>query len=108
MELTRKSKITGVTFSDNGVSRQDNVKALQMNQEIFAVHEADNAFDPNAIKLYADAEHTKPLGYLMRDLARDLVTQSKLGWAYTYFAEPTGSEQKVFGCNITIVAKKDD
>jgi len=106
MELTRKSKISGVTFSDNGISRQENIKTLQMNQEIYAVHEETNPFDPNAIKLYVDAAHTKPLGYLMRDLARDLVQQSKLGWTYTYLAEPTGSEKKVLGCNITIIAKK--
>jgi single-stranded-DNA-specific exonuclease len=96
-----KSKLVGVTFE----GRQDNVAELTEGQELLAIFEDNNPFDPNAILLFADAQKTKPVGYLKKELAADLRQQHTKGWAYKFFVEQiTGQTKQVKGCNIKIEA----
>lgn len=100
-----KSKIVGVTMGEE--SRQEHIKQLQQGAELFPFYENDNPFDPNAIKLFADAAKQKPLGYIKKELARDLREQRAKGWEYTFKVEEvTGKEKHTKGCNIVIEAKK--
>lgn len=96
-----KTKLVGVTFE----GRQDNVTKLIPDQELHATFEDTNPFDPNAILLHADATKTQPVGYLKKELAKDLREQHLKGWAYKFFVEQvTGQDKQVKGCNIKIQA----
>lgn len=99
-----RTKIVGVTHDD----RQANVAALQAGQKLWWMHEYDNPFDPNAIKIFADQMMKKPLGYLSRELAKDIVTQkTKFGYEYEMcVAQVTGGFGKTNGVNIIIRIKR--
>ncbi len=106
-----RTKLVGVTFKDEGEhgDRQLNIKQLQPNQKLFFHHEKDNPFDPNAMKVYADEQLTKPLGYLKKQLASDLNTQKNMGWHYSLEVEQiTGDDSKSMGCNVKITATKEE
>lgn len=97
-----KTKLVGVTFE----GRQAHLANLQPGQELHAIFEDNNPFDPNAILLHADATKTQPVGYLKKELAHDLRKQHEKGWAYAFFVEAiTGQDKQVKGCNIRIDAK---
>ena len=107
MVNSMNSKLVGVTMGDEG--RQANVKSLTKGQEIFILRESNNPFDPNAMKLFADPQLTKPLGYIKKELARDLAEQRAKGWSYKFFCEEvTGKETQSFGCNIRIEATNEN
>jgi len=112
MERRMKGKIHGVTLGeDQGEHRQENVKTLLSGQQIFGKREEDNPFDSSAIKLYADEACTLPLGYVPREIAKIIVEQSKFGWTYAYeVTEVTGGSpgKPSRGCNIDVIARKDD
>ncbi|MBR9701165.1 hypothetical protein GOV11_04840 [Candidatus Woesearchaeota archaeon] len=104
------SKIVGISFTDDDYelsSRQDNVRDLKKGHELTLEFEDDNPFDPSAIKLFADKDKKIPLGYLKKELARDLRLQMEKGWSYTAKVEAvTGQEKQSKGCNIIISASK--
>ena len=109
MQTEMHSKIVGISFREEGEDRQLNARALQPGQRLFWKHEMDNKFDPCAIKVYADEQMTKALGYLQRDLARDLVELMRTrGYKYEIFVKAvTGGGGRTFGCNIRVVATED-
>lgn len=107
--MEKNSKIVGVTHTDeNGTQRQDNCRAIIDGQKLFVLHESANPFDPNALKLYADEQHNLPLGYIQRELARDLLVQMQQGWTYEVYAtkKTGGMNGKSVGVNIRIIARK--
>jgi hypothetical protein len=99
------SKLVGVSMREEGEDRQLNVRALRDDQKLFWKHEKENLFDPNAIKVYADEQMTHALGYVQKELARDLVQQMReLGIKYEiYCSKVTGGSGRTYGCNIKIV-----
>lgn len=108
-----QSKIIGVTFDDTGVAyphRQENIRSLSAGQQLYPQYEEDNPFDENAIKLYADPELQRPLGYVKREIAQTIAQQRLRGWNYWFYVKAlTGGEErdrKVTGCNIRIVAER--
>lgn len=107
MEREMRTKIVGVSWE----KRQDDVKELVENQELFVMHEVDNPFDPRALAAFADAAHTKKIGYLGKELAHDMFEQMKIGWTYQYFVtQVTGGDKnhQTRGVNIKIVARKEE
>jgi hypothetical protein len=92
-----------------GISfRQDAASALVVGQMLYLVSEPENPFDPNALAIYADVERTKQLGYVMKDLARDLSAQGKLGWKYEcVVSDLTGGPKQTRGVNIKIIARRE-
>lgn len=99
------SKVSGVSFDD----RQQHCKSLQVGQVLYVLHEKDNPFDPSALKLFIDEQRTKTIGYLSRELARDLVAQAERGWSYVVKVSAlTGGGEKTTGVNVTIEASKAD
>jgi hypothetical protein len=99
------SHIVGSTFRQDG---QENIKKLEQAQKLFMVFEDDNAFDPNAVKLYADEAHTRELGYIQRELAKDVRELVKNGIEIEVrVTEVTGNtaDKKNAGCNILIIKK---
>jgi len=99
-----KTKLVGVTFE----GRQDNVINLKEGQELHALFEDNNPFDPCAILLHANTDGitlTEPVGYLKKELAKDLRDQNTKGWSYKFFVEQvTGQEKQSKGVNIKILA----
>jgi len=101
------SKIKG-TFSV--IERQDTIKALTAGQELYFLHEKTNPYDPNAIKLFADKDMKIELGYINKDLTKDLLDfMYKHSIRFGVFvSQVTGGDmgsdgqQKNFGCNIKI------
>lgn len=107
------TKVMGVTFCDEGEfgDRQENVRGLDPGQELVVVCEDENPFDPNAMKLFADVGCVRPIGYVKKELARDLREQMRKGWKYRVFVvQVTGVERDegVCGVNVKIVASKYD
>jgi hypothetical protein len=96
------SKCVGVSME----GRQANVVELKPGQLLTMCHEEDNAFDTCAIKLFADAECTKVIGYIARDIAADIIKQEKeYGYSYTVTVkEITGGGKRTSGVNIVITA----
>jgi len=96
------SKIKGVTMVQ---IRQINIRELKSGQELHYIHEKDNAFDTNAIKLFADEQMTKELGYVSKELAPDLLEyMNKHDKKFTIVVSEVtgGTGDKSFGCNIKI------
>lgn len=96
------SKIKGVTMVQ---VRQINIRDLQPGQELFYIHEKDNSFDANAIKLFADEQMTKELGYVSKDLSPDLLeymNKHEKKFTITVSEVTGGTGDKSFGCNIKI------
>ena len=106
-EQRMHSKILGVTMAEDiGEHRQENISKLKDGQKLYIKHEFDNPFDANALKVFGDEAQTMPIGYLRRELAKDLQDQKARGWQYEYFVEQVtgGGKGKSFGVNILIVA----
>lgn len=111
MQKETRTKIVGVTQGkDDGEERQLNVSKLLAGQKLFIKLEDDNAFDPNAIKIFSDVDYKLPLGYLPRELARDLRVLMARGNEYLFFVSGVtgGAGGKSFGCNIRIVLNSKD
>lgn len=63
-------------------------------------HESDNQYDENAIKVYCHNDH---IGYINRELAKDLAPLVDQQRVEAEISEITGGEDgKSFGCNILI------
>jgi hypothetical protein len=97
------SKVKGSTMADG---RQDNLSKLTSGQQLYFIHEKDNKFDSNAIKLFADKDLTVELGYVNKELSPDLL---KFMYDHSirfniYVSEVTGGtgDKTSFGCNIMI------
>lgn len=113
-ERSMHTKLTGVTMGgENGETRQQHIEGLaealtKGEVELVLHHEEGNPFHQNAMKVYLDKELTKPLGYLKRELADDIVAGKKLGWTYAIFAEQVtgGGKGKSYGLNVKIIARK--
>lgn len=109
MEKTIRSKISGVTMSkDAGELRQSNVSRLDPGKKLWPLYETTNPFDANAVKLFADESHFYPLGYVSRELAKEIALDRAAGWTYEFeVLTVTGGEQgRSFGCNILLKATK--
>lgn len=99
------TKIVGVTKkNDEGKRIQKILK--EMSEEycegslLELEHEADNPYDDNAIKVFYDGEH---IGYIGRDLAKELAELVDANMVEAEISEITGGEDgKSFGCNIHI------
>jgi hypothetical protein len=106
MQTETHSKLAGVSMGkEDGEDRQLNVRQLRDGQELFFIHEKDNPFDSCAIKVFADEAHTKPLGYIQRELAKDITIQGdKMGYKYRiYCTKVTGGGGRTYGCNVKLV-----
>lgn len=74
----RLTKCMGVTFSnDDGTKRQDLLASLNAGDELKLVREKDNPFDNSAIAIFTKDD--QQLGYLKKDLARDLAPNMDKG-----------------------------
>jgi hypothetical protein len=96
------SKIKGSASVED---RQKTIQALTSGQELYYLHEKDNQFDPNAIKLFADKEMKIELGYINKDITPDLLDfMYKHGIKFGVFVSQVtgGDDKKFFGCNIRI------
>ena len=95
------SKLVGVSFD----GRQENVKIVQPGFNLFWVHEKDNQYDANAIKVFVDPEMTKELGHLRKELAAEAVGWIADGKTMTIVAEQVtgGGQNKSYGLNIRII-----
>lgn len=100
----RVSKITGTTMQPG---RQENVSALKVGQPIFWELEPNNPYDKNAIHLYADKEHKLDLGYLQKEMAKEIADKGLS--VDSIFVKSVGSKKfgnkENYGCNINIVLK---
>lgn len=96
------TKLVGVS-ADN---RQQFVQQLKPGQRLTLVHEEENAFDTNALKLFADEACTMPLGYIARDIAADIIKQEKeYGYSYAVAVkEVTGGKGRTYGVNVVLTA----
>jgi hypothetical protein len=100
------SKIKGVTMEPY---RQERVAKLTAGQELFFMHETDNQYDKNAIKLFTDKERTIDLGYVGKEITPDLLDYMyNHGVRFSIFvSEVTGGGEKNgviknWGCNIRV------
>jgi single-stranded-DNA-specific exonuclease len=100
------SKLVGVSFD----GRQDNVKKIQPGFNLFWVHEKDNQYDPNAIKVFADPEMVHELGHLKKELAEQVVEWLADGKTMMIVAEQVtgGKDNQTFGLNIRIVVQESE
>ena len=97
------SKIKGVFIVP---SRQGPISNLVPGQELYFLHEKDNKFDSNAIKLFADKDLKIDLGYINKEINKDLLSfMYDHGIRFNIFvADVTGGEEDKpsYGCNIKI------
>jgi hypothetical protein len=105
VEEVRLHKIKGTTMAPG---RQDNVKALIQGQTIYFKAEPDNLYDPNAIKLFADRELTKELGYIDSQLLKDMAGWTIDAVMVRSVGSATGNKFSNWGANIMIVFKKEE
>lgn len=99
-----KSSLVGVTFNN----RQERVKLLQKEQQLFFIHEKDNIYDANSILLFLRADDlSSDVGHLRRELAADFVKGMAEGKSYDIFVEGVtgGGDKKSYGVNIRIFEK---
>lgn len=103
-ETAFHTKIVGVTMQPD---RQTNIAALKNPDKLYPVFE-DNKFDPNAIRLYADEEQTKDLGYIRKEIAKDLRLFKKHGIEFEVRVTDVtgGTGNKSHGCNILVILKR--
>lgn len=95
------TKIVGVTFEN----RQELIGCLSVGQELVLKRENENAYDNNAIAVYADDKH---LGYLKRELAHHLAPCFDRNVAYTAnISQITGLDKNTLGVNIFIRREKE-
>ncbi len=99
---TLHTKVAGVTHkNEDGENIQSILKTLNDSCNLILERDPKNPYDPNAIKVYADGEH---IGYINRDLARDLAKSMDSGRTVeASIDEITGGKDGLYyGCNITI------
>lgn len=99
---TLHTKVVGVTKqNEDGKNIQDILKDLYDGCDLTLKRDPKNPYDPNAIKVYADGEH---IGYINRDLARDLAKSMDSGRTVeASIDEITGGKDGLYyGCNIRI------
>ena len=97
------SKVVGVSFE----GRQDIIANVVEGDSLILEREPSNAFDPNAIKVMWQG---KCIGYISRDLARDLSDRMDKGFEYEVkVSETTGGnlDRPNRGVNIEIKVVKD-
>ena len=99
----RLSKVKGVTMAPG---RQDNVKSLVQGQTIYFKPEPNNPFDSNAVKLFADKELTKELGYIDSQMLKDMVGFKVDAVMVRSVGSATGNKFANWGANIMIVFKR--
>lgn len=99
MPLSFTSKVAGVTFEN----RQVLVSKVQQGEFIGLLREPDNKYDKNAIKVMN--QHGMQLGYIPKDLARDLAKYMDLGISFNAVCKyPTGgSDGLSYGLVIEIM-----
>lgn len=91
------TKVVGVTF-DN---RQEYVKRCYRGQELKLVRDKFNAYDRNAVAVYAQ---NNQIGFLSRELAEKIAFQIDNGITFRCFVETiTGGGYQNYGVNIRIV-----
>jgi hypothetical protein len=98
------TSLVGVTFE----GRQDRLQFLSPGQKLFWKHEADNPHDPNAMKIFSDAEMTQDIGHLRANLAKKLVERIKeKNCDYLMFVEKVigGGEGRNFGVRVLVVTQ---
>lgn len=101
--LDTHSKIAGVTKpNDKGKDIQKILAKLKPNTKLTLIHESNNAYDKNAIKIYANGKH---IGYIKNDLAKKVAPLLDKNHKYkATISEVTGGTSgKSFGCNYQIV-----
>jgi len=105
MQREMHTKLVGVSIREDGEDRQMNVRAVQDGQKLFWQNEKDNPFDANAIKVFSDEQMKKPLGYISKELAADLIKQgTQFGYKYEMWAtKVTGGAGRTYGLNVRIV-----
>lgn len=94
------TKLRGVSFGQ----RQENIKLLQDGFRLFPVHEKENPYDSNAILCYADSMHTKEIGHISAELAKDLVKVLQDGRTLEVFVQQVtgGKKKQSFGVNVLV------
>jgi len=99
------TKIKGVTMEPG---RQDAIRALTKGQRLHYIHEKENPYDMNAIKVFADNDNTVILGYISRELAPKILDYIKDKKTVSmYVSEVTGGGQdRSFGCNIEVFVEE--
>lgn len=92
------TKAVGVTQGN----RQQILAKLRRYEMLDLVHEEDNPVDPTAVALYSNGQQ---VGYLRKELAREVVKKSGQGWRYAVFVkEVTGATSRQnLGCNLLVV-----
>ena len=92
------TKVVGVTQGN----RQQVLASLQQYESLDLEHEDDNPVDPNAVAV--NRSNGQQLGYLNRDLAKEVATRNQQGYRYAVFVKDvTGGGDRNLGCNLLIV-----
>lgn len=97
------SKIVGVTFkNENGTSRQDNLKKIGHSDELnLVIYEYKPGEE--AIGVYYKNRQLGNVAAELVDELKEIIRNNKL---ISVIAEPTGSNGKTRGCNISIICEK--
>lgn len=101
--VTRIHKIKGVTMRPG---RQENVKNLIQGQSIYFQPEPDNPVDSNAVKLFADLEKQKELGYVDAELLKEMADYFIDAVFVRSIGKASVGNRETYGANIAIVFKK--
>ncbi len=101
------TKVVGVTKrNDEGDRIQDILDDISNyayeGMPVQLEHERDNPYDENAIKVICDDVH---IGYIRREIAKDIVKEVDRGELSAEFMDITGGDDKVYGCNLRIIRK---
>lgn len=99
-----KTSLVGVTFNN----RQERVRLLQKEQQLFFIHEGDNPYDSNSILVFSSGDdQSSDVGHLRRELAADVVRGMAEGKSYDLFVENVtgGVDRKSYGVNLRIFEK---
>ena len=101
------SKIVGSTFRDGATEL---IKGLVPDQVLYLKHEADNAYDPNAIAIHLSSEMNSKthLGYIPKETAAKLVKDVQANNVICQVAQVTGgvSGKENVGCNTLLVVNR--
>ena len=95
-----KTKVVGVSFE----GRQREVAKLNMDQDLYLIHEINNEHDPNAVGVYSN---DGKIGYIRKSLAAELSDAISRGIKFDCkVISLTGSDESWLGVNISIKRKK--
>jgi hypothetical protein len=97
------TKVLGVTHAnDDGSSRQKVIQRLVPPEKLELIHDDENPFDPNAVKVCR--ANGDQVGWLAADLAEEVMSRSAEGCRYAAFAtEVTGGGELRLGVNVMMV-----